>query len=148
LGVAKAYNRLGTVFVGLPPQETRLKLIAAAQKALELDPSLAEAHILLASVYQKQGRWRDSESEYKRALGLKPNDAEAHLGFANWLMCQGHTDEALTWSMRARELDPLGISGNWIGWIMFNARHYDDAIRELHSGLAVYPDDAMTHWFL
>ena len=148
VGVAAAYDHLGTVFVGLPPQETRPKQIAAAQKALALDPSLAKAHVLLADVYQREWRWSDAESEYKRALALQPNDASAHQGFANWLMCQGRTDEALTWAMRARELDPLGVSGYSLGWIMYNARHYDDALRELRSDLAVHPDDAMAHWFL
>jgi len=148
LGVAAAYERFGTVFVGLPPQETRPKAVAAAQKALEFDPDLAEAHVLLGGIYQRQWRWSDAEFEYKRALQLKPNDAGAHVGLADWLMCQGRTDEALTRSMRARELDPIGVNGSHLGWIMFEARHYDDAIRELRSDLAVHPDSAMAHWFL
>src|SRR5262249_22175258 len=116
VGVATAYERLGTVFVGLPPQETRPKLIQAARKALELDPSLAQAHVLLANVYQRQWEWSDAEAEYKRALDMKPNDALAHIGFANWLMCQGRLDEALTWSRRARELEPLAVSGHSVAW--------------------------------
>jgi len=63
-------------------------------------------------------------------------------------MCQGRTEEALAWSRRARELDPLGVSGVSLGWIMFHARHYEDAIRELRSVLAVHPDNATAHWFL
>src|SRR5204863_1679636 len=103
VGLANAYRRLGAVFVGAPPNETRPKVISAAQKALELDPELAEAHARLADVYQTQFQWRDAEAEYKRALELKPNDATAHLGFAIWLVCQGRTEEAVTWSRRARE---------------------------------------------
>jgi TolB-like protein/Tfp pilus assembly protein PilF len=148
VGLAEAYDHLGTVFVGVPPSETRPKEISAARKALELDPELAEAHVLLADMQQKQWQWAEAEAEYRRALELKPNDAAAHLGLANWLMCQGRTEEALAWSRRARELDPLGVSGVSLGWIMFHARHYDDAIRELRSVLAVHPDNATAHWFL
>ena len=79
---------------------------------------------------------------------MNPNDAAAHLGFADWLLCQGRTEEALAWARRARELDPLGVSGINIGWILFHARRYDEAIRELRSVLAVQPDDAIALWFL
>jgi TolB-like protein/DNA-binding winged helix-turn-helix (wHTH) protein/Flp pilus assembly protein TadD len=148
VGLAGAYVRLGTVFVGVPPEEVRPKAIGAARKALELDPEVAEAHALLADVYQRRWQWREAESEYERALELNPNDATAHLGFAGWLLCQGRTDEALAWSRRARELDPLGDAGTTIGWILFHARHYDEAIRELRSDLAVRPDSAQARWYL
>jgi len=148
VGLANIYDALGTIFVGAPPDEVRPKVINAARKALELDPSLAEAHVLLAGIYQERWEWSDAEAEYKKALELKPNDAVAHLGFANWLLCQGRTDEALAWSRHARELDPLGDIGTSIGWILFQARRYDEAIRELRSVLAVHPDSASAHWFL
>jgi tetratricopeptide (TPR) repeat protein len=148
LGLAEAYDRLGKIFVGAPPDEVRPKVISAARKALELDPQLADAHALLADVYEARWQWTDAENEYKRALELKPNDAAVHIGLANWLLCQGRMEEALAWAQRARELDPLGVSGVDIGWILFNARRYDEAIRELRSVLAVRPDDANALWFL
>ena len=148
LGVAAAYDNLGTVFVGLPPQETRPKQIAAARKALELNPDLAEGHVLLADVYQREWQWSDAEAEYKWALRLRPNDAAAHLGFARWLLAKGRTEEAMEWSKRARELDPLAVTGTDLAWILFSARRYDEAIRELHSTLAVRPDDALALWYL
>jgi TolB-like protein/DNA-binding winged helix-turn-helix (wHTH) protein len=106
VGLADAYDRLGTIFIGTPPSEVRPKVVNAARKALELDPELAEAHVLLADIYQQQWHWNDAQVEYKRALELKPNDAAAHVGFAHWLLCQGRTEEALTWTARGRELDP------------------------------------------
>ena len=54
VGLANAYSNLGTVFIGGLPEETRPKVVSAAEKALELDPNLAEAHVLLADVNQKQ----------------------------------------------------------------------------------------------
>jgi len=148
VGLADAYDNLGLVFIGVPPGEVRPKVISAARKALELDPELAEAHVLLADVYQKQWQWSDAEAEYKQALELKPNEAAAHLGFASWLLCQGRTEEALAWARRARELDPVGATGTGIGGILFYARRYDEAIRELRSALAIRPDDALALWYV
>ena len=148
VGLAAAHTQLGTVFVGAPPEEERAKVVSAAQKALELDPKLAEAHVLLADVYQKRWQWSDAEGEYKRALKLKPNDAAAHLGFANWLSCQGRADEAVAWARRGRELDPIAVSGVSVGWILFMARRNEEAIRELRSVLAVRPDHASALWYL
>jgi TolB-like protein/DNA-binding winged helix-turn-helix (wHTH) protein/tetratricopeptide (TPR) repeat protein len=148
VGMAEAYEHLGTVFVGAPPDEVRPKVMSAARKALELDPGLAEAYVLLADMQQAQWRWTEAEAEYRRALELNPNDAAAHLGLADWLLCQGRTEEALAWSRRARELDPLGRAGTSIGFILVNAHRYDEAIDELHSVLAVRSDDAWALWFL
>ena len=149
VGLANVYERLGSVRGGAPPKETHPKMISAARKAIELDPDLAEPHVLLAEVYQKQWQWSDAEAEFKRALELNSNDAGAHVGYAKWLLCQGRTDEALAWVQRARELDPLGgagitpVGGVAItnGFILFYARRYDEAIRELRN-------DDPDHWYL
>ncbi len=148
LGLATSYSRLSTVFIGVSPDETRPKIINAAEKALELDPDLAEAHVLLADVQQKQWHWADAEAEYRRALELNPNDADAYAGLASWLLCQGRTDEALAWAGRGRELDPLSVSGTNIGWFLFQSRRYDDAEHELRSVLAIDSDDANALWYL
>jgi TolB-like protein/Flp pilus assembly protein TadD len=147
VGLANAYERLGSTIGGAPPKETHPKMMSAARKAIELDPDLAEPHVLLAAVYQKQWQWSDAEAEFKRALELNPNDAGAHVGYAKWLLCQGRTDDALEWVQRARELDPLGgdtpVGGPAItnGFILFHARRYDEAIRELRN-------DDPDHWIL
>ena len=148
IGLAAAYKSLGTIIVGAPPNETRPKVISAAQKALQLDPNLAGAHILLADTYQAQWQWKGAEDEYKRALELSPNDAYAYRGYSTWLLCQGRIDEALAWQRRGRELDPLGNGGTSIGWILFHAHRYDEAIRELRTVLEVHPDSAWTQWVL
>ncbi|HZS54983.1 MAG TPA: tetratricopeptide repeat protein [Bryobacteraceae bacterium] len=148
VGLASAYDDLSLILVGGSPAEMRPKVLSAARKALELDPELGEAHALLGDIYQKQWKWSDAEAEYKQALQLKPNDAAAHMGFANWLLCQGRTEEAIAWARRARELDPLGSAGIGIGWILFQARHYDESIAELRSTLAVHPESAQARFFL
>lgn len=148
VGLAGAYDTLGGSFAGAPTEETRPNVIRMARKALELDPGLAEPHVLLGAILKNQFRWADAEAEYKEALALNPNDPDAHLGYADWLTCHGRLDEALAWARRARELDPLGGAGVSIGWVLFQARRYDESIRELRSYLAVRPDDVGAHLLL
>jgi TolB-like protein/Tfp pilus assembly protein PilF len=148
LGLAKAYSDLGTVFMGGMAEQERPRAVLAARKALELDPELAEAHVMMAGIAETQWHWAEAESEYHRALDLRPNDAVAYSAFAWWLDCQGRTEEALTMSRRARELDPLAVSGDHLAWHLFFARRYEQAIQELHSALAVKPDDAYALWIL
>jgi TolB-like protein/tetratricopeptide (TPR) repeat protein len=142
VGLADVSNELGTVIVGAPPGQTRARAMSAVRKALELEPDLTEAHVLLAHLQQVQWHWADAEAEYRRALELGPNNADAHAGLASWLMCQGRTDEAVAWAKRGRELDPLTVSGESVAWILFQSRRYDESIRESRSALAVQPDDA------
>jgi TolB-like protein/Tfp pilus assembly protein PilF len=147
VGLAGTYISYQDSFVGAPPSEIRPKATSAARKALELDPKLAEAHAILAEMYQKQWKWAESEEEYKRALELTPNDASAHRGYAYWLACQGRTQEALAWVERGRELDPLG-SADTVGFLLIVARHYDESIREYRSVLAVQPEYTNARWGL
>jgi TolB-like protein/Flp pilus assembly protein TadD len=147
VGLAGTYISYQDIFVGAPPSEIRPKATSAARKALELDPKLAEAHAILAEMYQKQWKWAESEEEYKRALELKPNDASAHRGFAYWLACHGRTQEALAWVERGRELDPLG-SADTVGFLLIMARRYDESIREYRSVLAVHPEYTNARWGL
>lgn len=148
MGLADAYSALTTVFIGGEAKKERPKATLAARKALELDPELVEAHVLLAAMAKEQWHWAEAEAEYRRALELSPNNAEAHSQFAFWLVSQGRTEEAVTSCRRARELDPLAVSGSELAWMLFYARRYDDAVQELRSVLAVTPDDAYALWIL
>jgi TolB-like protein/DNA-binding winged helix-turn-helix (wHTH) protein/Tfp pilus assembly protein PilF len=149
VGLASAYNDLGTVFGGAPPSETRPRVINAAQKALDLDPELAEAHGLLAVTYQREWKWQESGAEFKHALELKPNDAPANRGFAFWLLCVGRTREAVARTQRAHELDPMNVDDLATdGFLLFHARRYDESIQTLRSVLAVQPDHALAHFYM
>lgn len=148
VGLANAYTKLGLVFIGAPPNQTRPKVMTAVRKALELDPDLAEAHVILANVLQQQWQWADAEAEYRRALELDPNSADAYAGQSLWLLCQGRTKEALDWAQQGRELDPLTVSGISIAWILFQSHRYNEAIHELHSALGVDPDNPVALWDL
>ncbi len=148
VGLAAGYQDLGTVFMGVSPAESRPKAIDAARKAIALDPQLVDAHVVLADEERIEWQWSESESEYRQALALNPNDATAQLGYAQWLASQGRLDEAIAGARRGRELDPLAVSGEDIGWLLFMAHRYDDAIREFRSALAVRPDAPDVLWFL
>jgi TolB-like protein/Flp pilus assembly protein TadD len=148
VGLANAYGDVSSVFIGASPEQARTKVVSAARKALELDPELAEAHVLLAAMQQDHWQWTEAEAEYRRALELNASSPAAHSGLARWLVCHGHVEEALEWVRRGRALDPLAVSGTDVAWILFQARHYDEAIQELRSALTVRPDDALALWFL
>ena len=70
-------------------------MVAAATKALELDPGLVDARVLLADALRRDWQWAKAEDEYKRAIELSPSDAGAREGLAAWLLCQGRTEDAL-----------------------------------------------------
>ena len=148
LGLASAYGGLSTIFIGGPPAMFRPKRMAAVRKALELDPDLADAHLVLANAEREEWHWAEAEREYRRALEINPNHASAYGSMAEWLLCQGRIDEALQWAQRGRELDPLAVTGQDIGWIFFMGRRYDDAVHELRVAASIRPDDVFTLWDL
>jgi TolB-like protein/DNA-binding winged helix-turn-helix (wHTH) protein/tetratricopeptide (TPR) repeat protein len=148
LGLAYAYDLLGSNFIGGRPQEALPKELNAARRAIELDPNLAEAHALLAYVQRRQYRWAEAKSEYQRAFELNPNSADVHDGLSQWFLSQGQTEEALAWDRRARQLDPVMVPGTNIGWILFCARRYAEAEQETRSVLALDPDDSNALWTL
>jgi TolB-like protein/DNA-binding winged helix-turn-helix (wHTH) protein/Tfp pilus assembly protein PilF len=120
---------------------------AAAQKALQLDDSLAEAHTSLALIAQNYDwDWKTAEKEYRRAIELNPNYATAHHWLAECLAYQGRFDEALAESERARQLDPLSlIIATDNGAIYYFARQYDRAISRFKTVLDVDPSVGRAH---
>jgi TolB-like protein/Flp pilus assembly protein TadD len=85
-----------------------VKLQSAAQKALELDPLLAEAHAAMAMVYARKAQWKDSEKSFRRALELDPNDSMIHATFVLGLLFPlGRIQEAIQELGVAIKNDPL-----------------------------------------
>jgi tetratricopeptide (TPR) repeat protein len=118
----------------------------AAQKAMELDPGLVDARLLLAEIGRKQYQWAEAEAEYKRAIELAPNNPGAHFGYASLLSSQGRADEAMSQAQRGSELDPPVNRGEHFGELLFAARRYDEAMREYRDLLAVGTDEANALW--
>lgn len=147
-GLADCYNQLGTVLIGgQPPTEIRPLAIAAAKKALEIDPDLAEAHAALAYARLYDWEWAAAEEGFQRALRLNPSYASAHLWYAHALSMRKRSDEALREVRLAYRLDPLSpIIRTQVGWILQHAGRYDEAIAELRKVLQTDPDYLWALW--
>jgi len=108
VGLADCYVLLEE-YAGVPSSETLPKARAAADRALQIDDSLAEAHTSSAYIYQKLWRWAEAEEEYKRAISLNPNYPTAHHWFTIYFRTKGQIDDAMREIKRAQELDPLSL---------------------------------------
>ena len=149
-GLADCYNQLGTVMIGaLPPRQARKLALAAANRALDIDPNLAEAHAALGYVQTYEWNWERAQAELDRAIQLNPNYAPAHLWLSHFLSIHGRFSEALQQVRLARDLDPLSpIVETQHGWILIHARRYDEAINALRSVVGKYPDYQWALWQL
>jgi TolB-like protein/Tfp pilus assembly protein PilF/predicted Ser/Thr protein kinase len=155
---APAYAGLGDSYILLGnwgfmlPKEAVPRGKAAAQKALEIDESLAEAHTSLALAYKDYDwNWAACEKEFKRAIELNPNYATAHQWYAEYLSDMRRHAEALAEAQRAEQLDPLSpiirvTVASWGGYLF--ARQYDEAIRRFLDTVSLFPDFAPAQLFL
>jgi TolB-like protein len=147
-GLAYAYQIQEGVF--LSPLEVMPKAKEAARKAIELDETLAAAHVEMATVhFWFEYDWTSAEREFQRALQLNPNYAPAH-EFRGWaLISLGRTEEALAESRRAVELDPLFFENiSILGWNLYFARRYDQAVTELRKCIDLQPAYWACHFYL
>jgi tetratricopeptide (TPR) repeat protein len=154
---AQAYAGLGMTYVLLPeysagkPEEAMPKGKAAASKALDLDDTLAEAHIALAMVFFKFERnVAESEREFLRAIELNPNFATAHQWYAGAnLVATGRFDLAVAEGRRAVELDPMALIPNVeLAAVYAYARRHDEAIAQLRKVIDMDPDWYLAHMLL
>jgi tetratricopeptide (TPR) repeat protein len=122
---------------------------AAAQKALQLDERLAEAHTSLATIRFYHLEWDGVESEFLRAIALNPGYAPALHWYALSLAAQGRKEESITEIKLAREIDPrsLIINAN-VGWCYYLAGDADRAIEEEKTTLRLDPSFVVAHGYL
>jgi TolB-like protein/Flp pilus assembly protein TadD len=145
---AVVYNILAENGV-VAPREARPKAKAAAQRALDLDDTLAEGHAAMALIKNGEWDWSGAENEYGRAIELNPNLALAHSDYAIYLSNMGRHTEALSENKRAEELDPLSIKfSNRAGLILQVARRYDEAIQQFQSIVKLQPDSSDAYIYL
>jgi len=148
-GLADSYYVMGNNGF-LSTAEALSKAKAAAQKALELDPHLAEALACLGSL-KTNWEWDfpGAEKDFKRAIELKPGYATAHQWYAFLLARLGRFEEMIAEISRARELDPLStrIRAN-VGYMYYYTRRYDRAIAELEKAREMDPNHSWTYQYL
>ncbi|MEO5898057.1 MAG: tetratricopeptide repeat protein [Vicinamibacterales bacterium] len=145
-GLADAHRALAIVGQ-VPSNEAFPKARAAAMRALELDPKLAEAHIALGWIgFSYDWDWATAERELQTAIALSPGNTDAHRAYAHLLSNQGRHQEALVEAARARELDPRSaLTGALEGQFLFYAGQLDQAERRLRRTLAIEPDFWVAH---
>jgi len=142
-GLSDSYNLLGFYGV-LPPREAYSRARVAATKALEIDSSLAEAHVSLAeSVSALEWNWPATEAELKRAIELNPKYDTAYRKYSNYLVGMGRSDEAIGAAKKALELDPLSITlSTHLAWMYYLAGRYDLAVLQYERTLEMSPNYA------
>ncbi|MEP7214454.1 MAG: tetratricopeptide repeat protein [Acidobacteriota bacterium] len=145
-GMADAYRSL-PINGDIPSDDVMPKARAAAAKALEIDPQLADAHIALGYVdFWYDHNWADAETEFRTALGSSPNNADAHRGLSILLTCLGRHDEAVAEMAHARKLDPLSvITAALEGQTLLYAGRYDQAIDSLNKAFELDPNFWVAH---
>ena len=146
-GLADTYGFIGGLVMS--GKEAWAKEKELAQKALALDPNLAEAHFSLGLALASSYDWREGEKEIKRAIEMNPNMAVAYDQYAFLLICLGHTDEAIAMSKRAVELEPLSplLNAGRAWWLIF-ARRFDEATAQSQRALELDPSMALAHFIL
>lgn len=142
-GIADCYLAQGTTIVSLgatPHRELFIEGRAAAERAIALDESLADAHVSLGSLLAEE-EGEAPHRELQRALALNPNLAQAHNVYALILAGEGRFAEAMAQIDRARELDPLSLAVNTNrGNILFRARRYDESTAQYRKVLEMEPN--------
>ena len=148
-GLADCYSFLGWHDF-LPSKEVYPRARAAAEKALEIDEALSEAHTSLAFVkYLYDWDWQGAEREFRRAIEINPSYSTAHQWYAQYLSSRKRHDEAIAEARRAQELDPLSLSIlHSMGLIFYQGRQYDRAIEQFQKILEMDPTYVAAHWFL
>jgi TolB-like protein/tetratricopeptide (TPR) repeat protein len=119
------------LFTDLPPDSLLALASQNAERALRLDPTLADAHLALAYALKGQWRWDDSERQFREALARAPDDATVHHWYGVLLYVIGRTDEAVAQLRLAKQLDPLAVQiGTDLYYALYLARRYDEAFTE------------------
>src|SRR5882762_6740107 len=150
-GLAGATAILGQVpNDGMPPGEAKPKAREAAQKALQLNPRLAEAHAVLGNVAMSYD-WdlATAEKELRRAIELSPNDPTPHEWYCHLLIEQGHNSEDLAEAHNALDLDPVNpLFHDVVAETYYFGRSYDAAIDEALQIVKLHPGDLSAQFWL
>jgi eukaryotic-like serine/threonine-protein kinase len=154
-GFATAYAELSRSYTMLahynylPPMDARPKAIAAANRAVDLDSSSAEAHAALGQALTETWNWIPAERELQRAIELNPNLSEVHLQYAVYLLNIGKVADGITEARLAQEIDPLSPGPCNILARGYSAQHdYDRAIAQLNKSLENSPNAPITRYNL
>jgi TolB-like protein/class 3 adenylate cyclase/Flp pilus assembly protein TadD len=148
MGMASYYASIADY--ALPPREVVPRAREAAERALALDPTLAETHTWLALVQW----WYDRDAaaarrSFEAALALQPDHAYTLVNYGTFLLAVGEADAGIAACRRAAELDPLSAEiSTWNGLCLYMARRHPEAIEQLRVAIALSPDYWYPHEWL
>jgi len=146
-GYAPAYGSLAVLYIHSnrgsttrDPSDLRLQARQWAEKALNLDGTLAEAHSALARVAQQEWDWVGAEREYRRAIEFNPSYPMAHIWYAQYLWAMQRSEESVAEAKRAQQLDPVSPFVNtWAGAAYFYAGRADEGMASMQKALELDP---------
>jgi eukaryotic-like serine/threonine-protein kinase len=126
-GLAEAYAYLAVTGDAQPSDLVKMR--SAAERAMQLDPLLEEAHDALGVVYARDGQWRRSEASFRRALEINPNSPATRLNYALFVLWPlGRIGEAVEQLQAAERADPLSPSLQLVyGELLISAGRYKEA---------------------
>jgi len=138
VGLAEAYSTLA-FYSYLSPQMAFHESSHAVQKAIQIDPMLAEAHVALAIVnFFYNWDWAAAEREFVKAIGLSPRNASLHHSYGSFLIAMGRFEEAIPEMQCAAKLDPLSpLIYTSLGYPYYFARRHEEAIEHYHRALGL-----------
>ncbi len=146
-GLADTYAYMGGVV--MPSKEAVAKEKEFAQRAIQLEPQLAEAHLSLACALGGAFDLQNAQIEFDRAIELNPNLAWAYEIYAWFLGGVGRLDEAIAKDKKAIELDPLNsFFQSALAYYLYHARRYDDAIVQIRKTLELDPTSTLARHLL
>jgi eukaryotic-like serine/threonine-protein kinase len=143
-GLADAWAAISTGRgeLSAPPDQAFDIMQPAAQKALELDPLLAEGHAAMGVVFARDRKWKDAEAAFGRAIDINPNLSSVRANFVrSTLWPQGKIDESLRQVRSALAADPLSLDvQRLLAHVLVSAGGYDESIEIGRRVLAAEPD--------
>jgi serine/threonine protein kinase/tetratricopeptide (TPR) repeat protein len=147
-GLADSYFSLARNSAALSPKEAGAKARQAAEKAVEIDPLLAEAHASMGNVLLIfEWDFAAAEREFRRAIDLNPSYPYAHQWYAELLTCTGRIDESIQQNRKAVELEPFApILHLNLALSYMAARRYADAEQEIRKTLDMEPGYPIGHY--
>ena len=142
-GIATSYADLSSTPRSISPDEIYAKMRAAAEKALQLDPLLAEAYASIGTVHSRDRAWGEAEQAFRRSIQLNPNLSKPRVEFAiDVLFPLGRLDDAVRELRKAVELDPLSIQTlDLLDFVLISLRRYDEVLDNCRRILTDQPDD-------
>jgi TolB-like protein/Flp pilus assembly protein TadD len=154
---ALAYARISDAYMSMPaypymaPREAYPQAKAAALRAVEIDPTLAEGHTFLGMTLSiSDWNWVEAEREFKRGIELDPNNAATHFRYGQiYLADIGEVDEAIVKVKQALELEPLDLNmGANLAWLYLFARQNDKALEQAKKIYELDPAFPVGRWML